>query len=107
MVVECVRMIEEFDGFFGLGIFFEFVEQGLVFVLCLIDVVILLYGKCGMIWLQQMVYMLCIGGDMDFDDILCVVFWIEMLIGFGFDFDVEQWVELCVFKSYLFWGFML
>ena len=44
------------------------------------DVVITPYSKCGTTWLQQIFHTLRTGGDMDFDDISCVVPWIERTV---------------------------
>ena len=65
------------------------------------DVVITPYAKCGTTWLQQIFHTLRTGGDMDFDDISCVVPWIESAVAVGIDLEAPQRGEPRGFKSHL------
>lgn len=65
------------------------------------DVIITPYSKCGTTWLQQIFHTLRTGGDMDFDDISCVVPWIESAVAVGIDLEAPQRGEPRGFKSHL------
>ncbi|MGH7022743.1 MAG: sulfotransferase domain-containing protein [Caulobacteraceae bacterium] len=67
------------------------------------DIIISPYGKCGTTWLQQSFHCLRTGGDQDFDDISCVVPWIETAGILGLDLSAEQRAEPRGFKSHLAW----
>jgi hypothetical protein len=61
-------------------------------------------AKCGTTWLLQIVHSLRTRGDMDFDDILRVIPWLETTHSYGVDLDGPQPGGFRVFKSHLSWA---
>src|SRR5512143_2666510 len=49
------------------------------------DIFVMTPAKCGTTWMQQIVHGLRTRGSMDFDEITCVVPWIEMAADMGID----------------------
>lgn len=81
--------------------FLESVQHGFAFEAKPTDVFISPYAKCGTTWLQQIVYGLKTGGDIDFDDISRVVPWIETAHFLGLDLEAPQPGPFRAFKSHL------
>lgn len=67
------------------------------------DIIISPYAKCGTTWTQQIVHTLRTRGDMDFEDISCVVPWIETSVPLQIDLNAPQKARPRAFKSHLNW----
>ena len=65
------------------------------------DVFIATYSKSGTTWLQHIVHQLRSAGDLDFEEISCVVPWLESSIDIGIDPCAEQPYSFRAFKSHL------
>lgn len=60
------------------------------------DVGICTAAKAGTTWMQQICHQIRaadVGGDMNFDEIGCVVPWIELAVDLGQDLEAEQYGE--------------
>lgn len=67
------------------------------------DLFISPYAKCGTTWVQQIVHGLRTQGDMNFDDIMRVMPWVEMAHWAGLDLNAPQPGGFQAFKSHLSW----
>jgi hypothetical protein len=67
------------------------------------DIVISPYAKCGTTWLQQIAHGLRTSGGMDFDEINCVVPWIEVAYDVGYDLEAAQVANPRLYKSHASW----
>jgi hypothetical protein len=67
------------------------------------DLFISPYAKCGTTWVQQIVHGLRTRGDMNFDDIMRVMPWVEMAHWAGLDMNAPQPGGFQAFKSHLSW----
>jgi len=67
------------------------------------DLFISPYAKCGTTWVQQIVHGLRTRGDMNFDDIMRVMPWVEMAHWAGLDMNAPQPGSFQAFKSHLSW----
>lgn len=65
------------------------------------DIFIMTPAKCGTTWMQQIVHGLRSRGSMDFDEITCVVPWIEMAADMGIDIYTPQVASPRAFKTHL------
>ena len=65
------------------------------------DVVIATFPKCGTTLLQQLVHQLRTGGSWDFEEISCVVPWLESCVDLGVDPSCDQGWHPRAFKSHL------
>lgn len=65
------------------------------------DVFVAMYSKSGTTWMQQVVHQLRTGGDDDFEEISCVVPWLESARDAGIDPLAEQRGAFRAFKSHL------
>ena len=81
----------------------ESVERGLAYQPQPSDVFISPYAKCGTTWVQQIVHSLRTRGDMNFDDVMRVMPWVEMAHWAGIDLHAPQPGGFQVFKSHLSW----
>jgi hypothetical protein len=79
------------------------VERGLAYQPQLSDVFISPYAKCGTTWVQQIVHGLRTRGDMDYDDVMRVMPWVEMAHWADLDLKAAQPGGFQVFKSHLSW----
>lgn len=79
----------------------EGVERGLAYQPQPTDVFISPYAKCGTTWVQQIVHGLRTRGDMNFDDVMRVMPWVEMAHWAGLDLNAPQPGDFKVFKSHL------
>ncbi len=82
----------------------ESVERGLAYQPQPSDVFISPYAKCGTTWVQQIVHGLRTRGDMNFDDVMRVMPWVEMAHWAGLDLNAPQPGSFKVFKSHLSWA---
>lgn len=64
------------------------------------DVFVVTPPKCGTTWMQQIVHGLRTRGSMDFDEITCVVPWIEMAKDMNIDIHKPQVADPRVFKTH-------
>ena len=64
------------------------------------DIFIVTPAKCGTTWTQQIVHGLRTRGSMDFDEITCVVPWIEMAKDMGIDIYAPQVANPRAFKTH-------
>jgi hypothetical protein len=81
----------------------ESVERGLAYQPQPSDLFISPYAKCGTTWVQQIVHGLRTRGDMNFDDIMRVMPWVEMAHWAGLDLNSPQPGGFQAFKSHLSW----
>lgn len=65
------------------------------------DVYISTYSKSGTTWMQQIVHQLRSGCSTDFEEISCVVPWLESAVDMGIDPHAEQPYQFRAFKSHL------
>ncbi len=65
------------------------------------DVYISTYAKSGTTWMQQIVHQLRSGGDTDFEEICCVVPWLESAVDIGIDPHASQPYSFRAFKCHL------
>lgn len=65
------------------------------------DVYISTYSKSGTTWMQQIVHQLRSNGATDFDEISCVVPWLESAVDMGIDPGAEQPYAFRAFKCHL------
>jgi hypothetical protein len=65
------------------------------------DVFIVTPPKCGTTWMQQIVHGLRTRGSMDFEEISCVVPWINVAHDLGIDINAPQVAYPKAFKSHL------
>ncbi len=65
------------------------------------DVYISTYSKSGTTWMQQIVHQLRSGCSTDFEEISCVVPWLETAIDLGIDPDADQPYPFRAFKCHL------
>jgi len=65
------------------------------------DVYISTYSKSGTTWMQQIVHQLRSGGDTDFEEISCVVPWLESAVDIGLDPAADQAYGFRAFKCHL------
>ncbi len=65
------------------------------------DVYISTYSKSGTTWMQQIVHQLRSGGDTDFEEISCVVPWLESAVDMGIDPHADQPYPFRAFKCHL------
>ncbi|HET7376992.1 MAG TPA: sulfotransferase domain-containing protein [Anaerolineae bacterium] len=65
------------------------------------DIFVMTPAKCGTTWMQQIVHGLRTRGSMDFDEITCVVPWIEMAADMGIDIYTPQVASPRAFKTHL------
>lgn len=65
------------------------------------DVYIATYSKSGTTWMQQIVHQLRSDCSTDFEEISCVVPWLESAVDMGIDPHAEQPYPFRVFKSHL------
>jgi len=65
------------------------------------DVYISTYSKSGTTWMQQIVHQLRSGGDTDFEEISCVVPWLESGVDMGIDLQADQPYPFRSFKCHL------
>jgi hypothetical protein len=79
------------------------IALGLAYVAQRSDVFITPYPKCGTTWVQQTVYGLLTRGNMDFDEIMPVVPWIEVAHDMGIDIYAKPTTRVRAFKSHLDW----
>lgn len=64
------------------------------------DVFVATYSKSGTTWLQQIVHQLRSGASTDFEEISCVVPWLESAYDIGIDPSSEQPYDFRAFKSH-------
>ena len=81
----------------------ESMQRGLAYQPQPSDVFISPYAKCGTTWVQQIVHGLRTRGDMNFDDVMRVMPWVEMAHWASLDMNAPQPGEFKVFKSHLSW----
>lgn len=81
----------------------ESLQHGLAYQAQPTDVFISPFAKCGTTWLQQIVHSLRTRGDMDFEDMLEVIPWLEMAQWLGHDLYAPQRGGFRVFKCHLSW----
>jgi hypothetical protein len=81
----------------------ESMERGLAYQPQASDLFISPYAKCGTTWVQQIVHGLRTRGDMNFDDVMRVMPWVEMAHFAGLDLNAPQPGGFQVFKSHLSW----
>lgn len=67
------------------------------------DVFVMTYPKCGTTWTQQIVHGLRTGGSMDFEEISCVVPWVETAHEMGIDLEAQQ-PEPRAYKTHYNWN---
>lgn len=79
------------------------IQHGLRYQADSTDVFISPMVKCGTTWLQQIVHTLKTRGDMDFEDMLQVMPWVEMAHWLGHDLYAPQRGGFRAFKSHLTW----
>ncbi len=65
------------------------------------DVYISTYSKSGTTWMQQIVHQLRSGGDTSFEEISCVVPWLESAMDMGIDPSADQPYPFRAFKCHL------
>lgn len=65
------------------------------------DVYISTYSKSGTTWMQQIVHQLRSGGDTDFEEISCVVPWLESAVDIGINPHAHQPYSFRAFKCHL------
>ncbi len=65
------------------------------------DVYISTYSKSGTTWVQQIVHQLRSGGDTDFEEISCVVPWLESAVDIGIDPDADQPYSFRAYKCHM------
>jgi hypothetical protein len=82
----------------------ESTEHGLAYQTQPTDLFISPFAKCGTTWLQQIVHGLRTRGDMDFDDMMQVLPWLEMVHWLGIDPYTPQRGGFRAFKSHLSWS---
>lgn len=82
----------------------ESVKHGLAYQPQPSDLFISPYAKCGTTWVQQIVHGLRTQGDMNFDDIMRVMPWVEMAHWAGLDLKAHQPGGFRAFKSHLSWA---
>lgn len=82
----------------------ESLERGLAYQPQPSDVFISPYAKCGTTWVQQIVHGLRTRGDMNFDDVMRVMPWVEMAHWADLDLNAPQPGDFQVFKSHLSWN---
>jgi hypothetical protein len=82
----------------------ESVQRGLAYQPQPSDVFISPFAKCGTTWVQQIVHGLRTRGDMNFDDVMRVMPWVEMAHWAGLDLNAPQPGGFQVFKSHLSWN---
>jgi len=70
------------------------------------DVVIATFPKCGTTLLQQLVHQLRTGGSWDFEEISCVVPWLESCLDLGVDPESAQVCSPRAFKSHMSWAML-
>lgn len=79
------------------------IQHGLSYQADPTDVFISPMVKCGTTWLQQIVHTLKTRGDMDFEDMLQIMPWVEMAHWLGHDLYAPQRGGFRAFKSHLTW----
>ena len=82
----------------------ESLARGLGLTVRPTDVIISTYSKSGTTWLQHVAHGLRSEGSMEFQEISCVVPWLESAVDIGIDPDADQVWEPRVFKAHLEWG---
>ncbi|MEM7132148.1 MAG: sulfotransferase domain-containing protein [Chloroflexota bacterium] len=82
-------------------VFKESLEFGMAYLAQPTDLFISPYSKCGTTWLQQIVHCLRTRGNMDFDDLIQVIPWLEIVQLLGIDPYAPQCGGFRVFKSHL------
>lgn len=65
------------------------------------DIFVMTPAKCGTTWTQQIVHSLRTRGSMDFEEITCVVPWLEMAFDMGIDLHAPQVALPRAFKTHL------
>ena len=79
----------------------ESTQHGLTYQPQADDLFISPYDKCGTTWLQQIVHSLRTRGDMDFENLMQVMPWLELAHWLGLDLYAPQPGDFQTFKSHL------